>query len=79
MTDKVHNTTLAFVELNEHGDRDFSFYRRFGADVFLEKSEVNEKIIRQSKIFHFGSLSLCAEPQEAPQGTPWTPPKEPAA
>lgn len=68
VTDKVHNTTLAFVELNEHGDRDFSFYRRFGADVFLEKSEVNEKIIRQSKIFHFGSLSLCAEPARSATG-----------
>ena len=60
--DDIHNTTLAFVSLNEDGDRDFSFYRRFGADVFLAKEDINKDIIKQSKIFHFGSLSLTDEP-----------------
>lgn len=31
VVDEEHNTTLAFVSLDESGDRDFSFYRRFGA------------------------------------------------
>lgn len=35
------NTTLAFVHLNEHGDRSFSFYRKPGADMMLTKEEVN--------------------------------------
>lgn len=62
ITDKLHNTTLAFVALNADGDRDFSFYRSFGADIFLEKADINEVIIKNSAIFHFGSLSLTNEP-----------------
>ena len=60
--DDVHNTTLAFVSLDESGDRDFSFYRRFGADAHLSIDDINEDIIRASKFFHFGSLSLTNEP-----------------
>ena len=60
--DKTHNTTLAFVALDNFGDRSFSFYRNFGADIFLSKDEVPEDIIKQSKIFHFGTLSLTDEP-----------------
>ena len=60
--DAVHNTTLAFVALDQNGDRSFSFYRNFGADVFLTKDEVPEDVIKASKIFHFGSLSLTNEP-----------------
>ncbi len=62
ITDTLHNTTLAFVALNSEGDRDFSFYRNFGADVFLEKKDIKADIIENSRIFHFGSLSLTAEP-----------------
>ena len=60
--DSIHNTTLAFVALSESGDRDFSFYRNFGADVFLNKEDVNADIIKNSAVFHFGSLSLTSEP-----------------
>lgn len=56
--DQIHNTTLAFVALDEKGDRDFSFYRKFGADVFLAREDVDETLIRNARIFHFGSLSL---------------------
>ncbi len=59
--DSIHNTTLAFVALSESGDRDFSFYRNFGADVFLNKEDVNADIIKNSAVFHFGSLSLTSE------------------
>ena len=62
VVDDVHNTTLAFVALDESGDRSFSFYRNFGADIFLTKDEVGEDIITNSRIFHFGSLSLTNEP-----------------
>ena len=62
VVDDVHNTTLAFVALDQSGDRSFSFYRNFGADVFLSKDEVPEEVIKASKIFHFGSLSLTNEP-----------------
>lgn len=62
ITDKGHNTTLAIVKLDETGDRDFSFYRRHGADIFISPEEINEDLIRSSRIFHFGSLSLTNEP-----------------
>lgn len=56
--DKDVRTTLAFVQTFEDGDRDFSFYRNPGADMLLSESEVNENIIINSKIFHFGTLSM---------------------
>ena len=56
--DKEVHTTLAFVHTFEDGDRDFSFYRNPGADMNLRASEINEAIIADSKIFHFGTLSM---------------------
>lgn len=55
-------TTLAFVKTFEDGDRDFSFYRNPGADMMLTKKDVDEGLIRASKIFHFGTLSMTDEP-----------------
>ena len=54
---QVH-TTLAFVHTYPDGDRDFSFYRNPGADMNLRAEEVNEELIAQSRVFHFGSLSM---------------------
>lgn len=65
VVDKTHNTTLAFVKLSENGDRDFSFYRNFGADIFMEKSDVDTDKIAGAKIFHFGSLSFTDEPAKS--------------
>lgn len=60
--DGDHNTTLAFVELDEKGDRDFSFYRTYGADRFISKDDIDPQMIKNSTVFHFGSLSLTDEP-----------------
>lgn len=60
--DGQHNTTLAFVELDGQGDRRFSFYRAFGADRFIYEDDVDAELIADSKVFHFGSLSLTDEP-----------------
>ena len=57
MDDQVH-TTLAFVHTYPDGDRDFSFYRNPGADMNLRVEEIDEGLIADTKIFHFGSLSL---------------------
>lgn len=57
LDDQVH-TTLAFVHTYPDGDRDFSFYRNPGADMNLRAEEIGEELIAQSRIFHFGSLSL---------------------
>ena len=63
--DKKVNTTLALVHTLADGDRDFSFYRKQGADIMLTESEVNKKLIDECRIFHFGSLSLTDEPAAA--------------
>ena len=55
-------TTLAFVTFDETGDRDFSFSRKPGADTCLTFEELNLEPVDQSKVFHFGSLSLTDEP-----------------
>ena len=54
---QVH-TTLAFVHKLANGDRDFSFYRNPGADMMLSAADVRKDLIRQSRIFHFGTLSM---------------------
>ena len=59
--DSIH-TTLAFVHTFRDGDRDFSFYRNPGADMMLEESEIDEALIKDARIFHFGSLSMTSEP-----------------
>ena len=55
-------TTLAFVTFDDAGDRSFSFARKPGADTQLSKDDVNYDIIKDSKIFHTGSLSMTDEP-----------------
>ena len=61
MSDQIH-TTLAFVSLDENGERSFVFYRNPGADITLSVQDLNEKLIRESHIFHIGSLSTTDEP-----------------
>ena len=60
LKDEVH-TTLALVHNRPDGDRDFSFYRNPGADMMLTEDEVHEELIQNSKIFHFGTLSMTHE------------------
>lgn len=56
--DKAVHTTLAMVHTYPDGDRDFSFYRNPGADMMLNETEIPEQLIKDSKIFHFGTLSM---------------------
>ena len=58
-------TTLAFVSLSEEGERSFSFARKPGADTCLTGDEIRKDLIKESKIFHIGSLSLTAEPAKS--------------
>lgn len=55
-------TTLAFVTLDEQGDREFSFARKPGADTRITFEELDLSLIDEAKVFHFGSLSLTDEP-----------------
>jgi len=59
--DKEYRTTLAFVETLEGGDRDFSFYRNPGADMMLQISDIDEKPLANTRIMHFGTLSMTHE------------------
>ena len=60
-TDDVF-TTLAFVTFDEHGDREFSFSRKPGADTCISFEELDLSLIDEAKVFHFGTLSLTDEP-----------------
>ncbi len=62
ITDDKVFTTLAFVTLDETGNREFSFSRKPGADTCLSYEEVDASLIDEAKIFHFGSVSLTDEP-----------------
>ena len=55
-------TTLAFVTFDAHGDRAFSFSRKPGADTRISIDEIDLSLIDDSRIFHFGTLSLTDEP-----------------
>lgn len=55
-------TTLAFVHLDDKGDRSFSFFRKPGADTFLHAKDVPLDRIVNSRALHFGSLSMTHEP-----------------
>lgn len=55
------NTTLTFVETKSDGDREFSFYRKPGADMMLTEDDINYDIINKAKVFHFGTLSMTHE------------------
>lgn len=60
--DGEYATSLAFVQLNEQGDRDFSFYRAPGADTRLDAGKVDKKLKDDCRVLCFGSLLLTAEP-----------------
>lgn len=55
-------TTLAFVTLDDGGDREFSFARKPGADTCIRFEEIDLSLIDEAKVFHFGTLSLTDEP-----------------
>lgn len=63
--DEDYFTTLAFVEVDEKGERNFSFARKPGADTRLCTEELDQEMLRSCRIFHFGSLSLTAEPSKS--------------
>ncbi|MBD3191351.1 MAG: histidine kinase [Candidatus Heimdallarchaeota archaeon] len=58
-------TSLAFVSLNEEGERDFFFYRANAADLKLQPDEIDPHFFSQIKFLCFGSLSLSTEPSRS--------------
>lgn len=64
LLDEKYFTTLAFVNIDENGERTFSFARKPGADTQIREKEIQEDILSECRIFHFGSLSLTDDPAE---------------
>ena len=62
IVDPDYFTTLAFVTFDRAGDRSFSFARKPGADTQLCWEEVDQSLIDEARVFHFGTLSLTGEP-----------------
>lgn len=52
-------TTLAFVSLQENGERDFIFNR--GADQLLRYKDIDLQRVREGKIIHFGSATALLD------------------
>jgi len=55
-------TALAFVGSDANGGREFVFYHQGMADTLLSPEEVDRDLIANARIFHFGSVTLAAEP-----------------
>jgi fructokinase len=58
-------TALAFVTLKKCGEREFMFFRNPSADMLMVPAELDERLIRQSSVFHYGSISLISEPSRS--------------
>jgi len=58
-------TTLAFVTLDDKGNRSFAFSRKPGADTQIKYDEVDLSLIDNCKVFHFGTLSLTNNPAKS--------------
>lgn len=55
-------TTLAFVTLDEGGDRKFTFARKPGADMLLNVSDVDKIDFNEYDLIHAGSVSQSGSP-----------------
>ena len=60
--DGVDVSALAVVSVDANGERSFTFYRRSHADTMLMEEEIQDFLLRQAHMVHFGSVSLTAEP-----------------
>ena len=55
---ELYDTSLAFVSLDDKGNRDFKFYRRSAADLAFSKEDIDENCLNDVKIIHFCSVDL---------------------
>ena len=65
VSDNNYFTTLAFVDIAENGERNFSFSRKPGADTRIDISEIDKELLLNTRVFHIGSLSLTDEPAKS--------------
>jgi len=62
LLDKKARTSMAFIALPDEHQAEFLFYRNPGADMLLNAGELDHALLQQARAFHFGSISLIAEP-----------------
>jgi fructokinase len=60
--DSRYRTTLNFMTLPDPNRTEMLFYRNPGADMLLEPAELDCDLLAETAVFHFGSVSLAAEP-----------------
>jgi fructokinase len=65
ITTKKGPTGLAFVSLAKDRERTFAFYRDSCADTLLTPADLRERSWRGARVFHYGSISLIAEPSRS--------------
>lgn len=56
------DTTLAFVNIDETGERSFTFFRRPGADTLLDSRYLSDNILKDTAVYHFSGVSLSRDP-----------------
>lgn len=54
-----YKTTLAFVGLDEQGERSFSFYRKNGADTMMERKDFDLAVLNDTKYFFLSSVLMA--------------------
>jgi len=59
---KEYATQLAFVALTAEGVPDFAFHVKRSADQMLSAAEIDAGYFEEADAFHFGSITLIAEP-----------------
>ncbi len=65
IADDRYDTTLAFVHLNDMGDRSFHFVRNPGAETRLVFNDIPKAMLEDTDILHFGSIPLTHEPSRS--------------
>lgn len=58
-------TGLAFVAVDDHGEREFSFFRHPSADILHRPEEVREAYLAQARLLHVGSISAIQDPSRS--------------
>jgi fructokinase len=63
--DEEARTAMAFIAMPDENTSEFVFYRNPGADMRLRPDELDRELLEETRAFHFGSLSLGAEPSRS--------------
>ena len=65
VVDKHHNTTIAYVSINENGERSFSFSRNKACELNLNFKDYAKLVINKDDIVEFGSVALQSRKSRA--------------